>query len=134
MALPVSPVQTAPVRVLLPHVLVTPRGDMHGLVDTALAKLGKRRRIVIGLPHFFRLGGVISRTDFVLTAPGRLIDNLKMFIPLHDFPSPVKVPLLELFQVWHARTHHDALHKWIRAKASSVSTRNEVDGKRESEA
>ncbi len=52
----------------LSHVLVTPRGDLSGVVDDALAKLKMKRQIAVGLPHFLAAGLMASRTDLVLTA------------------------------------------------------------------
>lgn len=102
----------------LSHVLVTPKGDLSGIVDVALKKLGKRRRVAVGSSNFLSAGWMIAHSDFVLSAPGRLIDSLKEFLPLRDFPTPVTIPTLELFQVWHARTHLDPVHRWIRQKIS----------------
>ena len=98
----------------LSHVLVTPKGDLGGIVDIALAKAKKKRRISVGLPNFLSAGWMVAHTDLILSAPGLIIENLKLFIPLRDFPTPVPLPHLELFQVWHARTHHDPIYKWLR--------------------
>ncbi len=102
----------------LSHVLVTPRGDLKGIVDNALEKLGKQRRVVIGSSNFLSAGWVVAHSDFVLSAPGRIIDSLCEYLPLRDFPTPVPIPHLELFQVWHSRTHHDPAQKWLRQRIS----------------
>ena len=38
--------------VAVPHVLGSPRGDAHGVVDDALAPLGLRRAMAVTTPHF----------------------------------------------------------------------------------
>ena len=100
----------------LSHVLVTPKGDLAGIIDSALAKLKKKRRVVVGTPSFLSAAWTVAHSDFALSAPGRLIDSLKEFLPLRDFPTPVPVPQLNLFQIWHMRTHHDPAHKWLRQR------------------
>lgn len=100
----------------LSHVLVTPRGDLTGVVDSALENMGKRRRVVTGFSNFLSAGWAIAHTDFVLSAPGQIIDRLKEFLPIRDFSTPVPIPDLELFQIWHSRTHHDPAHRWLRQK------------------
>jgi len=102
----------------LSHILVTPKGDLGGIIDVALAKVRKKRRISVGLPHFLSAGWMVAHSDLGLSAPGLIIDNLKSFMPLRDFPTPVPVPDLELFQVWHMRTHHDPIYRWLRRTIS----------------
>lgn len=103
----------------LSHVLVTPRGDLTGIVDSTLHKLGKRRRVVTGFSNFFSAGWTIAHTDFVLSAPSQIIERLKEFLPIRDFPAPIAIPDLELFQIWHSRTHHDPVHRWFRQKVTN---------------
>ena len=103
----------------LSHVLVTPRGDLTGIVDSALENLGKRRRVVTGFSNFFSAGWTIAHTDFVMSAPSQIIDRLKEFLPIRDFPTPVSIPDLDLFQIWHSRTHHDPVHSWFRQRIIS---------------
>lgn len=100
--------------VSLRHVLVTPKGDLHGAVDAALAKLKKSRKVAIGSSHFLSAGLIAAESDLILTAPGLIIENMKKYLPLLDFPTPVKIPPLKLLQVWHGRSQRDPLLKWFR--------------------
>jgi LysR family transcriptional activator of mexEF-oprN operon len=59
-----------------PHVLVTPRGDLAGFADTALARLGRERRVVVGLPDFGLLRRVLLGTDLLCTVSDALSDVL----------------------------------------------------------
>lgn len=49
--------------VALPHALVSPRGDSGAVVDAALAKLGRRRRVALEVPHFLVAPHVVRETD-----------------------------------------------------------------------
>jgi DNA-binding transcriptional LysR family regulator len=102
--------------VKLPHILVTPKGDLSGIVDVSLKKIGRKRHVAVGFSNFLSAGWMIAHTDHVLSAPGKMIECLKEFLPIRDFPTPVSLPNLELYQVWHARSHHNAAHRWLRQK------------------
>ena len=103
-----------------PHVLMTPSGDLHGIVDDALSKLKRQRQIAIGSSNFLSAGWMVAKTDLILTAPGRVIDQLKDRLPLQDFKTPVQTPRLDLYQIWHARTNHDPAQKWLRTKINEA--------------
>ncbi len=99
-----------------PHALVTPRGDLKGIVDDALKKKNAKRHVAIGSPNFLSAGWAVAHTDCIVTAPGLFIDRLMGLLQLRDFETPVNIPSLELFQVWHARTQQDPAQKWFRQK------------------
>lgn len=106
-----------------PHVLMTPKGDMRGIVDDALNKKSKSRHIAMGCSNFLSAGWSISSTDMVLTAPERVVDQMVEQLPLRKFETPVKLPHLDIFQVWHARSDRDLAHQWLRQNIAEVCGR-----------
>jgi len=96
------------------HITVEPPGRGPGLVDQALSRIRKKRRIVLTLPHFFSGPLILRRTDFLMTVPQRVrqalhdLDNIR-FVPLPFRAKPLNVTLL-----WHERLHHDSGHQWLR--------------------
>jgi DNA-binding transcriptional LysR family regulator len=102
------------------HVLMTPSGDLNGIVDDSLGKLNKSRHIAIGSSNFLSAGWMVAKTDLILTAPGLVVEQLKDGLPLRDFKTPVPTPRLDLYQIWHARTHHDPAQKWLRSKINEA--------------
>lgn len=107
----------------LPHALVSPRGDSFGIVDTALAKLGHRRRIVVDVPHFLVAPFLVEHTDLVLTVAERVARtlaasaNLKILAP----PAELDVPGFEITTQWHERHRADPAHIWLRGLIASVA-------------
>lgn len=102
------------------HVLVTPRGDLSGTADRALEKVGRRRRIRVGVSQFLSAGWMAVHSDLVLSAPGRIIRQLTEFLPLKEHTPPVALPVLELYQVWHARNHADPFQRWLRGEIQAA--------------
>jgi DNA-binding transcriptional LysR family regulator len=56
----------------LSHVLVSPEGDRHGLVDQALARSGKRRALALTLPQMFAAADIVAQTDIAATVLKRV--------------------------------------------------------------
>ncbi len=109
----------------LPHVLISPRGEGAGLVDTALARLGRSRRIALRLPYFLSAPLVVVRSDHVLTAPRRLVETFAGGgWPLQVFTVPVPLDTFDVLQIWHERFDGDPAHRWLRgvvARAAGVT-------------
>ncbi|HSO39615.1 MAG TPA: LysR family transcriptional regulator [Labilithrix sp.] len=100
--------------VALPHALVSPRGDSGAVVDAALAKLGRRRRVALEVPHFLVAPHVVRETDLVLTLAGRLADRLAPMLGLRRLAPPLELPGFTMSMVWHERQHTDPSHVWMR--------------------
>ncbi|MGH8352375.1 MAG: LysR family transcriptional regulator, partial [Pseudomonas sp.] len=52
-----------------PHALVSFAGDLGGFVDEELAKLDRKRRVVLAVPQFNGLGTLLAGTDLVSMVP-----------------------------------------------------------------
>lgn len=105
----------------LPHALVSPRGEGGGVVDEALAKLGKKRRVAILLPHFLVAPHVVRATDVVLTLAERVARSLAAPLGLVRVPPPLEVPGFGMVMAWHEQNHGDAAHAWLRALVADVA-------------
>jgi DNA-binding transcriptional LysR family regulator len=96
------------------HILVAPSGDLSGAVDRALAKRHRSRKVVVGASGFMAGGWLAARSEAILTAPSRLLQLLAEPFGLVTFPSPIELSPIKIAQVWHARNHQDAAHRWFR--------------------
>ncbi|MBL6459252.1 LysR family transcriptional regulator [Belnapia sp. T6] len=102
-----------------PHVLVTPRGDLTGFADTALERLGRSRRVVLGVPEFGLLRQVLLGTELLCTVSDALVEALMApeaggglaADPL-PFPSPESV----MRMAWRSALDHDPAEEWLRAQ------------------
>ena len=97
-----------------PHALVSPSGDLAGFVDEALAKLGKSRRIAVGIANFGLLLSVLPGSDIIATVPDFVAKRLSQLGGLAIDPSPVAIPLVTNTMVWRAVADKDPAEGWFR--------------------
>ncbi len=107
----------------LDHVLIAPRGTAGGYVDDALARLGRRRRVAVTVPHFLVVPHVVATTDLVVTLPARVAAALAAPHRLVTRPPPAALGVtgFAIHQLWHERTHGDAAGRWLRDQLATVA-------------
>jgi DNA-binding transcriptional LysR family regulator len=98
----------------LAHVLASPEGDRHGLVDQLLAEQGKKRRIALTLPQMFAVPAVVARTNTTATVMKRVALGSPAGRQLVLFPPPVAVPEVVFHLVWHRRNDNHPAQVWWR--------------------
>jgi DNA-binding transcriptional LysR family regulator len=106
----------------LQHVQVLPRNlPMYGMpIDAALAALGFVRRVALWHPSFQALPAIVANTDLVATLPRRLAMQAAQTLPIVVYDPPVPLPTVDFSLYWHARSHEDSGHKWLRAKVAAL--------------
>jgi DNA-binding transcriptional LysR family regulator len=96
------------------HILISPQGDLVGVVDKILGKKNPRR-VVAGISNFLTPGWIVADSDLILTAPSRLVNVFTKSLPVQSFDLPFKSPQISVMQVWHERTANEPLFKWFRS-------------------
>jgi DNA-binding transcriptional LysR family regulator len=101
----------------LEYVIVSPEGGgFRGITDTILESRGRKRRVVLSVPHFLFVPEVVARTDLVAMLPSRLVkdrsDHIQVVVP------PLPIPSYEMAMIWHERSHLDPAHMWLREHVS----------------
>lgn len=84
-------------------------------VDDALARLGRRRRVVANVPHWLVVPEVLRATDLVAVMPERLANVLAR--PADGFMRrdlPLAEAAFEWALYWHRRHAGSAQHAWLR--------------------
>ena len=104
----------------LSHIVVSPSGAGQSPVDELLAQLGLQRHIAMTVPHFLVAPFIVAQSDFVLTAPARLIAPLAKTLQLRTFRPPLALPSYTLSQTWAERTLADPGHRWLRRLISRL--------------
>lgn len=107
--------------VALPHALVAPRGEGGSVVDSALARIGKKRRVAVEIPHFLVAPHVVRETDLVLTLAARVATSLAPLLGLRQLAPPLELTGFTMSMVWHERQHVDAAHVWLRELIATVA-------------
>jgi DNA-binding transcriptional LysR family regulator len=105
----------------LPHVLVSPEGDRHGLVDQALAQLGKRRTLAVTLPQMFAVPALIAETNMIATIMKRVALNSSARRKLVLFPPPVSLQEVVFDLIWHRRNDAHSAQQWFRSLIASLA-------------
>ncbi len=97
----------------LDHVLVSPDGGgFNGPTDVLLEARGRRRRVVLSVPHFLIQIESVRHSDMVAMLPARLLDGRMQGLQTCD--PPVQPPGFEIAMAWHERVHADPAHAWLR--------------------
>jgi len=97
----------------LRHVLVSPSGGaFHGPIDDALARLGRRRDVVLSVQQFLLAASIVKDTDLVTALPRRLARTLSA--TLDAVALPIATTGFDLHLAWHARSAGDPACAWLK--------------------
>jgi DNA-binding transcriptional LysR family regulator len=103
------------------HLLVSFSGRAHGLVDEALAQLGRERRILLTVNQFFTAGRVVSSSDLITVLPRHLVASTGIMSALITKELPFALPAVHVDMLWHERDTRSPAHKWLRAQFTEVT-------------
>ncbi|KAF3998190.1 LysR family transcriptional regulator [Glaciimonas immobilis] len=98
----------------LQHVLVSPEGQLHGLVDQTLAQQGKKRKLALTLPQIFAVPAVVARTNMAATILKRVALHSQASHRLILFPPPLALPEIVFHLIWHRRSDNHPAQLWFR--------------------
>lgn len=96
------------------HLLVSFSGRPHGFVDEALEAIGRRRRVVLTVNQFFTAGQVVLTTDLLTVLPTHFIASSGMAEKVFSTPLPLRLPSPHVDMLWHHRSEHQAVHRYVR--------------------
>lgn len=100
----------------LPHALIAPRGQAGSVVDNALAKLGRSRRVAVEIPHFLVAPYLVQKSDLVLLLGARVAAVMAEPLGLRVLAPPRELELqgFGVSLIWHERHRADPAHAWLR--------------------
>lgn len=104
----------------LGHLIVSPRGDLEGVVDRALRAKGEKRHVAASVFNFMSGAELVAASDLVMTTPSRFVGKIASRLDLIVHEPPLAMPPLKLVQVWHERFHNDPLHEWLRGEIAAA--------------
>jgi DNA-binding transcriptional LysR family regulator len=108
----------------LPHALVAVTGHGPGVVDDALAKLGRSRRVVLRVPYFLAAPPLLAQSDLLLTLPRVVAEHFAALYPLKLYEPPVALPAGGgIAMAWHRRYARDGGLAWLRARVAEATAR-----------
>lgn len=95
------------------HVLVSPGGDLTGIMDAELDRQGLRRRVVLGLPAFLPALAAVRASGALVTLPARIAEAFAPGFGLVTAAPPVALRSFEVTAYWHLRNARDPQVRWI---------------------
>jgi DNA-binding transcriptional LysR family regulator len=104
------------------HVLVAPGGDLTGIVDAELARLGKRRRVVLGLPAFLPALAAVRASGALVTLPARIARAFAPGFGLVTARPPLALRPFDVSAYWHRRNDQDPRLRWLVERARPTET------------
>jgi len=105
----------------LGHVFIAPRGTRGGVVDDALARRKRVRRVVAMVPSFLAAPAIVASSDLIVTMPVRPAERLASAFDLRLLDPPIALPRFTVSAYWHDRVQEDAAHLWFREQLVAVS-------------
>ena len=102
------------------HLLTSPSGDLHGIVDASLARHKLERDVVGSVPLFLLALATVAKTDLISTIPARLANSYGKAIGLTIVPPPIEIRSFPVHLAWHQRSSTEPALKWFREVVKSV--------------
>lgn len=95
------------------HLVVSPTGDLAGIVDDVLATQGHARTVCAALPLFMPALETVATSDLLATLPARLVDRYATRFDLEVFDPPLELRPISISAVVHRRNEASPLHTWL---------------------
>jgi len=95
------------------HVLISPDGDLRGVVDGQLEAIGRSRRVVLGLPAFLPALAAVAASGALVTLPARVAQAFAAGFGLVTAEPPIAVRSFPVCVFWHRRNDRDPKLRWL---------------------
>src|SRR5271156_5362807 len=98
------------------HILVSPEGEEHGVVDVALAERGMMRRLGVVLSQMYAAPHLVANSNnLIATLMEGVVANSGFSDDLVVAAPPLELPTVDFHLLWHRRTDQHPAHQWLRA-------------------
>lgn len=95
------------------HLIVSPKGDLTGVVDDTLHTLGLSRHVRAAVPQFFPALATLAKTNMIATLPKRLAETFAPGFGLVTKPAPLEIRTFDISAVVHVRDQKNPMHGWF---------------------
>lgn len=119
-ALPYAPVIDIDRYCEVDHVLISPGGDLRGVVDDQLQAIGRSRRVVLGLPAFLPALAAVSASSAIVTLPARVARAFAPGFGLVTADPPIPLRRFPVSVFWHRRNDAESRTLWVRQQLKDL--------------
>ncbi len=102
------------------HVLFSPLGNLNGQGDDSLARIGRRRNVVMSMPVFSGIARAVSESDLIALLPRQFAIRSSDRMGLGVYRLPFPMPKLPLVMIWPRRLTDSAAHSWLRTQVAEI--------------
>ena len=102
------------------HLIVSPNGDLKGIVDTKLEKVGHSRRVAMSAPQFLPALAIVATTDLIATLPSRLVASQSNRYGLSAYSPPLDIRRFVVSAMYHERNAKNPMCEWVVAALRNV--------------
>lgn len=120
-ALPEAPYVSLDAYCAADHVLISPAGDLRGVVDDRLAEMGRDRDVILGLPAFLPALAAVAESGALVTLPARVAQGFASGFGLVTAVPPIQVRRFPVSVYWHRRNDADPRTAWIRSRVAQAT-------------
>lgn len=96
------------------HVVFSPEGNLKAMGDTALARIGRERRVVMTMPVFSGVCTAVAGSDLVALLPEQLARKVASRLGLAIYIPPMRINPALICMIWHKRNANHPTHRWLR--------------------
>ena len=100
--------------------LISPGGDLRGVVDDRLEAMGQSRRVILGLPAFLPALAAVAGSGALVTLPARVARAFAPGFGLVTATPPLPVRGFPVSVFWHRRNSQDPRTQWLRRLMSDL--------------
>lgn len=97
------------------------RNRMLSIEDFFVSQYGFKRRLEVVTSDFNTLPQLIVGTQRIATMHRRLAELAIGNLPLRILPTPVKIPTMQEFMIWHRSVDRDPMHRWLREQICEIT-------------
>lgn len=111
-----APGETIPLDLFcdLAHILLSPDGKLSAMGDSALARVGRERRVAMTVPFLSGVARLVAESDAVALVPRQFAEAQADERHVSLYRPPIDVGPALLTMVWHRRTTSASAQEWIR--------------------
>ncbi|WP_191058997.1 LysR family transcriptional regulator [Geminicoccus harenae] len=104
----------------LDHLLIsTSGGSFTGMIDQALAALGRQRRVSVSVQNYALAPVVLMNSDCICTLPRRFLQRFTTALDLLE--PPLALDRFQMSAFWHPRMAGDPAHAWLREQVFAAA-------------
>ena len=87
---------------------------MKAMGDDALARVGRKRNVVMSLPVFSGVCRSVGKSDAIALVPRQFAEMVAPTMGLDLFQPPMPILPSLIVGVWHKRAAGNPAHRWMR--------------------